>query len=294
MSEPGLQPALCDARMRSGLSIVMVLIVGMACPWVFAQEDGPSLGQVARNLRQDKTQRDTAERPVIDNENLTQVLKDAEKPKPADKLVFSIDPTGKGFRIASSDVTCSLSFNGQAAALLLKPVLVEDLPVAGLLKLDGPASIQDDELQLEVFNGTEWELQEITVGLTLERHPGESAEVAAQARLVPAAMGINAAIEKHSDVTVLYHLKGSAKPFSTTTFRENIGATPAVDQDWRWSIVEARGIRPQEVQVPAGRLSPSPTLALPSPLAPKAQAPSNPSSEAADRALHVPQSSRPQ
>ena len=53
-------------------------------------------------------------------------------------------------------------------------------------------------------------------------------------------------------MTLLYHLKATAKPFSTTTFKENIGITPGPDEDWRWSIVEAKGIRPQEVQTAAG------------------------------------------
>jgi len=54
------------------------------------------------------------------------------------------------------------------------------------------------------------------------------------------------AVERHSDVTLLYHLKAEAKPFSTTAFHENIGITPGHDEDWRWSIVEAKGIRPSQ------------------------------------------------
>ena len=130
---------------------------------------------------------------------------------------------------------------------MIKPILIEDLPLTELLKLDGPGSIQDESLQLEVFNGTDWDIREITIGLTLERKPGENAEVAARARVIPAAEGIApVAVERRSDVTLLYHLKAEAKPFSTTAFHENIGITPGADEDWRWSIVEAKGIRPSQ------------------------------------------------
>jgi hypothetical protein len=222
-----------------------------------AQDDAqPSLGDFARNLRKSKAQEPPQQlaspaRTVIDNDNLAQVMEDARKAKPVkeDKTVFSIDSSGKVLKVSSPDVTCSLSFNARASSLLIKPVLLEDLPLADLLKLDGPGYIQDENLQLQVFNGTDWDLREITIGLTLERKPGENAEMAARARVIPAAQnGAPGAIERHSDVTLLYHLKATAKPFSTTLFRENVGITPGPDEDWRWSIVEAKGIRAQQAQ----------------------------------------------
>ena len=221
-----------------------------------AQDDPPSLGDFARNLRKDKsqqppqTQTDHA-RTVIDNDNLSQVMEDAKRAKPIkqDKTVFSIDPSGNNLKVSSPDVTCSLSFNARAASLIVKPMLIEDLPLAELVKLDGPGSIQDESLQLEVFNGSDWDLREITIGLTLERKPGANAQVASRARIIPAAQGLAPnAVERHSDVTLLYHLKAEAKPFSTIAFHENIGLTPGLDEDWRWSIVEAKGIRPTQAQ----------------------------------------------
>jgi hypothetical protein len=209
--------------------------------------------------------------PIIDNDNLAQATEDAKnrKPKNDDKFVLSIDAVAKTIKASSPDVTCSLSFNARAGALLIKPVLLETLPLPDLLKLDGPASIQDENFQLEVFNGTDWDLREITVGLTLERKPGDNAEMAARARVIPAAQNSLApTIEKRSNVTLLYHLKATAKPFSTTTFKENIGITPGPDEDWRWSIIEAKGIRPQEVQIVPDWMTPTPTIDLPSPLAP--------------------------
>jgi hypothetical protein len=230
-----------------------VLACGLAWPTgAVAQDDGPSLGDLARNLRKDKAQQQSqpASEPnhaVIDNDNLPQAMDEAKKARPVvqNKTVLSLDPSGNTLKVSSPDVTCSMSFNARASSLLLKPILIEDLPTSELLKLDGPGSIQDDNLQLEVFNGTEWVLREITIGLTLERKPGESAELEARARVIPASENAAAVtVERRSDVTLLYHLKTEAKPFSKTALRENIGITPGPDEDWRWSIVEAKGIRP--------------------------------------------------
>jgi len=258
---------------------VFVLVVFGALFWPMAaraQDDEPSLGDVARRVRNNKAQQlqqqqspqsaqppsqaeTQSTRAVIDNDNLTQAIEDARNARPLvqSKTVFSVDPSGNKLVVKSADVTCSLSFNARASSLLIKPVLVEDLPLDELVKIDGPGSIQEESLQLEIFNGTEWELREITVGLTLERKPGENAEVAAQARVVPAAEGVApVAVERRSDVTLLYHLKTEAKPFSKTAFHENIGITPGPDEDWRWSIVEAKGIRPAGARAPESLMQP--------------------------------------
>ena len=248
------------------------------------QDDAPSLGDLARSLRKNKSEQqpqqppDTAGDKVIDNDNLTQVMDDAMNARPVkqDKTVFSIDPSGSTVKVSSPDVTCSLSFNARARSLLIKPILIEDLPLTELLKLDGPGSIQDESLQLEVFNGTDWDIREITIGLTLERKPGENAELAARARVIPAAEGLAPiAVERRSDVTLLYHLKAESKPFSTTAFHENIGITPGADEDWRWSIVEAKGIRPSHAQPDPDSLQ-EPMFASPSLLMPDSNGPQLP------------------
>jgi hypothetical protein len=241
-----------------------------------AQEDIPSLGDLARDLRKNKAQTPAQQapdplHPIIDNDNLAQVMEDKKNARPAkqDKTVFSIDPSGNTLKVSSPDVTCSLSFNARASALLIKPVLVEDLPLDELLKLDGPGSIQDEHLQLEVFNGTDWDLREITIGLTLERKPGQNAELAARARVIPAAEGLAPiTVERHSNVTILYHLKAEAKPFSTTAFHENIGITPGGDEDWRWSIVEAKGIRPSQTPQATDLPREEPLFSMPTSLLP--------------------------
>jgi hypothetical protein len=254
------------------LAILCFLLVSAMAS---AQDDPTPLGDVARTLRQDKLQQPPNQQPgpadtVIDNDNLAQVMEDAKNARPvkSDKTVFSIDTATNTLKVSSPDVTCSLSFNAKSSALLIKPVLVEDLPLAELVKIDGPGSIQDESLQLQVFNGTDWDLREITIGLTLERKPGENAELAARARIIPASEGSANAVtvERRSDVTLLFHLKAQAKPFTTQSFREDIGITPGPDEDWRWSIVEAKGIRPSHVVAPDPLTDPlfaSPSSILP-------------------------------
>src|ERR1700694_5783681 len=267
-------------RLVAPLVPLGVLLVALLCPsTASAQDDAPSLGDLARDVRKNKLQQPQQQtnpaHPIIDNDNLVQVMDDARKARPAkqDKTVFSIDPSGNTLKVSSPDVTCSLSFNDRTSSLLIKPILIEDLPLTELLKLDGPGSIQDESLQLEVFNGTDWDIREITIGLTLERKPGENAEVAARARVIPAAEGLApVTVERRSDVTLLYHLKAEAKPFSTTAFHENIGITPGADEDWRWSIVEAKGIRPSQGQ-PAPDSFPDPLFATPSLLLPGSNEP---------------------
>src|ERR1700676_137985 len=263
-------------RLVAPLVPLGVLLVALLCPLTAsAQEDAPSLGDLARDVRKNKLQQPRQppdpSHPVIDNDNLVQVMEDAKKARPVkpDKTVFSIDPSSNTLKISSPDVTCSLSFNARASSLLIKPILIEDLPLTELLKLDGPGSIQDESLQLELFNGTDWDIREITIGLTLERKPGQNAEAAARARVIPATEGLApvVTVERRSDVTLLYHLKAEAKPFSTTAFHENIGITPGADEDWRWSIVEAKGIRPSQAQSVPDSL-PDPLFSSPSSLLP--------------------------
>ncbi len=271
-----MRPRFSNLRLLAPVVLLGVLFCPAVAP---AQDDAPSLGDLARNLRKSKAQQPQAPsdpaQTVIDNDNLVQVMEDAKNARPLkqDKTVFSIDPAGNTVKVTSPDVTCSLSFNARASSLLIKPVLIEDLPLTELLKIDGPGSIQDESLQLEVFNGTDWDLREITIGLTLERRPGENAELAARARVIPAAEGLAPlAVERRSDVTLLYHLKAEAKPFSTTAFHENIGIAPGPDEDWRWSIVEAKGIRPSQEQSLSDAL-PDPLFATPSSLLPGSNGP---------------------
>src|SRR6202035_227147 len=105
-----------------------------------------------RTLRQKTPPSETvAEKPVIDNDNLSQVVDDAETRRAAGASpVFSLDPGGHGFHISSPDVSCSLSFNAKTTSLLVDPLILDELPRTELAKLDGPATIDGDSLQISM------------------------------------------------------------------------------------------------------------------------------------------------
>ncbi len=150
---------------------LMVVLLGVLLPVSgLAQSDGaePSLGDLARSLRKGKP---AVEHPVIDNENLHQVMDEVQNRKlnGNGSLLFSFDGAAKKFQVSSPDVTCDLSFSGSATSLLSDAYAPQDLPEGELAKLDGPATISGDTLQIAVHNGTSWNIKEITVGLTILR-----------------------------------------------------------------------------------------------------------------------------
>jgi hypothetical protein len=220
-------------------------------PWVSAQEDtgDTPLGDVARGLRKKTASSET----VIDNDNFSKVMDDAESRRAAgSSLVFSLDPGGKSFHVSSPDVTCSLSFTAKTTSLLSDPLLLDELPRSELAKLDGPATIDGDSLQVSMHNGTSWELREVVIGLTIVKRPepGDTFSYFGQARIVPAAAGdappqVQASFQKQPDVTLLLHVKGSAAPSTTAIFRTPLNFALFPDQEWHWAIVKAKGIPPQ-------------------------------------------------
>lgn len=221
---------------------LVAILLGLWFPVAgVAQSDGaePSLGDLARSLRKG---RPAPEHAVIDNDNLHKVMDEVQNLKLKGKLLFSIDGTGKKFQVSSPDVTCDLSFSGSATSLLSDSYAPQELPEGELAKLDGPATISGDTLQVSVHNGTAWNIREITVGLTILREAGTNASRSGAARLVPASETTTLLAEKQPDVTVLYHLKGSAAPLSTTVFHETLNAAPSQNQEWHWAIVQAKGI----------------------------------------------------
>jgi hypothetical protein len=134
--------------------------------------------------------------------------------------------------------------------LLSNPYVEKELPVSELEKLDGPAMIDSDSLQLSVHNGSEWTVHELTIGLTLVKRRGAGdGSFYGDAKLVQAVgkidQGLDAPAEKHSDVTTLYHVKGDSAPATTTVFRAPLDVVLAPDQEWHWAIVRAKGIPPQ-------------------------------------------------
>jgi hypothetical protein len=231
--------------------LLLAALFALALPqWVSAQEDAndPPLGDVARSFRKKSAPSEL----VIDNDNFSTVVEDAERRRAAGTtMVFSLDPGEKNFHISSPDVSCSLSFTAKTSALLADPVALDELPRSELAKLDGPATIDGDSLQVTMHNGSSWELREVVIGLTILRHPetGDASASYGKARIVPAAVGVSTqssqdSSQKQPDVTVLLRVKGSAAPAATALFRTQLNFALFPDQEWHWAIVHAKGIPP--------------------------------------------------
>jgi hypothetical protein len=223
---------------------LFLLLVGLGVPvHSAAQSEGSdiSLGDLARSYRKSQG---PAAHTLIDNDNLSQVMDEVQARKLAGGLLFSFDGVGKSFQVSSPDGTCSLSFSAQATSLLSTPFAARDLPDSELAKLEGPAIIAGDRLQVSVYNASAWDLREITVALTVLRPPDLSTADTAPSNLIPTTAETIVPPEKRSDVTVLYHLKAAAVPLATTVFQGTLETALSPEQEWHWAIVQARGIAP--------------------------------------------------
>jgi hypothetical protein len=223
--------------MRPVITIAVALTLLSAAAPVRAQDDDIPLGDVARAARKQKPVQD--EKPVIDNDNLPIMMDKAEAERLDGKPVFSIDPSGKSFRMTSPDGTCSLAFDARAAALVTTPYISSDLPAYELGKLEGRATIHDGFLEVTLHNASAWELKEIVVGVTLISPSGVELE---PARLVST---VDAQLEaRPPDATALYHLKSTAAAGATVAFRGLVNDELSQANDWHWALVAARGIPP--------------------------------------------------
>jgi hypothetical protein len=242
-----------------------IALLGLVSPvGTHAQSDNPPvpLGDLARSLRKNKAPEPAAP-TVIDNDNLVEVMKQVESKRLEGAPVFSVDSAGKDFKVSTPDGVCSLTFNANSSGLLSVPYVAQDLPESEIAKLDGPATIDGNSLQVAVYNGSAWNVKEITVGLTMVRRDDAVAAQFGQAKFMQTATGLTdpaASSERHSDQTVLYHLKGSAAPSATILFRSALDGSPAPDQDWHWAIVQAKGIPPAPSLPPSPALSTAPAL----------------------------------
>jgi len=241
---------------RITLLRITLVFLGILLPvCARAQSDSAeSLGDLARSLRKSKEPAaPTAD--VIDNDNLSQVIDQVASLRLSGSPLFSFNGSGKNFQMSTPDGTCSLSFNANATALLSDPFVALDLPQGELVKLDGPASLDGDTLQVSVYNASAWNVKEITVGLTIVRRSETDTAYFGSAKLLPAVAGdgqpAEKPAEKRSDLTLLLHLKGAAAPSATAIFREKLAAIPDPDQEWHWAIVSAKGIPPDPVSEPA-------------------------------------------
>jgi hypothetical protein len=236
-------------RWKSVLVLGGILVLALPLQ-VRAQEDPDDtpLGDVARSFRVKPAPSDL----VIDNDNLSKVVDDAEKRRATGStMVFSLDPGGKSFNVSSPDVSCSLSFSAKTSSLLSDPVALNELPQSELAKLDGPAVIDGDSIEVSVHNGSSWELREVVIGLTIIRRPepGEATSYYGRARIVPAVAGVSShagqdSSQKLPDITMLLRVKGSAGPSATALFRTQLNFSLFPDQEWHWAIVKAKGVPP--------------------------------------------------
>jgi hypothetical protein len=116
--------------------------------------------------------------------------------------------------------------------------------------------IEGDALLVSVFNGTEWHVSEVTVALTVVKKAmvGDASVLpdtkSSGAVPVPVAASdpareSEARPEKRPDVTVIYRMRAAAAPSATTVFSAPLNLEIAVDDEWHWAIVQARGYPPQ-------------------------------------------------
>lgn len=250
------------------LQFAVVLLAAAA--WAQSDGDAP-LGDVARNIRRAKVTTKAAD-VRVDNDNFSKIMENSEARRmlsATPQLSLSLGPMIAGTAVAAPDVNCSLSFSARGIRLSdslgpppakelakepakepvkdlpaeIEPLVVEDssLPASELAKIEGPATIIGDSLQLSVYNGTAWQVEEITVGLTILRHPSHmvTSSLETSARIVP--VSSVQIVAKRSDSMIVYHFKGSAAPESRATFTQPLGITLGPDQEWHWAIIEAKG-----------------------------------------------------
>src|SRR6202049_3548956 len=276
---PGVSVLRLAKKSMTAFSVGLVLTAAVLLmpSTMVAQEDAGEtpLGDVARSFRKKPSPSQT----VIDNDNFSKLMDEAQSHRLSiSSLLYSMNPGEKSFQVSTPDVTCSLSFSANASSLLSNPFVLKDLPPAELIKLDGPATIDGDSLQLSVYNGTEWNVHELTIGLTIvKRKDPSEAFYYGSAPLAPAAgkldQTVETPVEKPSDVTVLYKIKGEAAAFTTTVFRTPLDTTPASNQEWHWAIVRAKGTPsrdPAQSEAPPAQAAPG-TPSVPSQPLPSAQ-----------------------
>ena len=214
-------------------------------------QDDPNetpLGDVARDLR-----KATPSQGVIDNDNLTQVMNQAEsKHAPGSALRFLMAGESQGFHVSAADVTCSLSFSANAKALLSSQYAQMDLPQSDMVKLAGPATIEGDAFTVSIFNATDWHVSEVDVALTVVKKspaPADQTSLLVGGEASPstanAAVESDARPEKKADTTMIYRMRAAAGPWAKTVFSAplNLDLTPG--DEWHWALVQAKGYPPQ-------------------------------------------------
>jgi len=288
-------------RTMRGMCRPLILLAAMTPAALLAQQDSKSggnnapssdangysddtpLGDVARNLRK-KTP--PPSQVVVDDDNLTQVMSQAESRRVAGAgLTFLMTGESKDFRVSAPDVTCSLAFTANVKTLLSNQYSQMALSSNDVGRLEASATIEGDALIVSVHNRTDWHVSEVTVALTVVKRTaggagwsdavGDAAEISQSQALQ--SQSIQSEIvqsqvrpERKPDSTVIYRMRAAASPATTTAFSAPLNLKLAADEEWHWAIVQARGYPPESYagNLPQTTQDRLPAPALPSPLLP--------------------------
>ena len=217
--------------------------------------DQAPLGDVARNLRK-KT---PLAKPVIDDDNLPQVMQQADHHEAGQGLRFLMSGEIRGFQVSVPDATCSLAFTANVKSLLSGQYAQMDLPPTEMAKIEGKAVVEGDALTVPVFNGTQWHLSELAVAFTVVKkaragvvpwsQDGASWTSADGTPTLTHEIGAEAfqqvRPEKRPDVTVIYRMRAAALPWSNAVFSAPLNVELDPGEEWHWAIVQAKGYPPE-------------------------------------------------
>jgi hypothetical protein len=233
-----------------GRPFLLLLVVGVTLtPARLLAQSEPNdvpLGDVARNLR-----KKAPTKPVIDDDNLSQVMQEADSRKGfGSSLRFLMAGDLSGFRVSAPDVTCNLSFSSNVKSLLAGQYSEMDLPAGDLARLEGHAAIEGDALSVSVHNGTDWHVSEIAVAVMIVRKSVANAAASAgslnlEAAPAEVAHPPDVQTDKQPDTTVVYRMRAVGVPWSVTTFSARLQSELGAGTEWHWAVVQARGYPPE-------------------------------------------------
>ena len=246
--------------LRVRLLVVLAASLAALMPLRVLAQDDPNetpLGDVARNLRKNNQ---PAQQQVIDDDNLTKVMDDADSRRGfgSSSLRYLMGGESKGFQVSSPDATCSLAFTANVKSLLSAQYSQMDMPAGDVGKLEGPATIEGDALTVSIFNDTNWHVSEVAVALTIVRKKTDTA----------GGIGVDSALqdlrpEKKQDVTVIYRMRAPAAPWERAVFSAPLNLELAPGDEWHWAIVQAKGYPPQGYAASAATASRSASTMAP-------------------------------
>ena len=233
-----------------GRRFLLLLVVGatLVPARLLAQSDPDDvpLGDVARSLR-----KKAPTKPVIDDDNLSQVMQEADSRKGfGSSLRFLMAGDLSGFRVSAPDVTCNLSFSSNVKSVLAGQYSEMDMPASELARLEGHASIEGDSLNVSVHNGTDWHVSEIAVAVMIVRKSVANAAAGEGVSNLETATAEGARppevqTDKKPDTTVIYRMRAVGVPWSVTTFSARLQSELGAGSEWHWAVVQARGYPPE-------------------------------------------------